>query len=510
MTTLTITAGMRIEDLKPLTPPKMAKTYARGPSAQELDEMKLPDYGFTKPQHTSTDTPTKQPCAPTPAVTGHQTPPTTPPDLEASLPPTPAQHHDHSTGLVPSFSFPAMNRWRVLAACLIYFGNGMSDSAVGALIPSIETHYHIGYAVVSLIWITNAVGFILAAFCTEVLVGWVGRARALMTSEAIIMVGLAITAATPPFAAVVVAYFFVGFGTALNLALNNVFCANLANSTVILGAAHGSYGIGGILGPIVATALVSAGVLWSRFFLIMISVRIACFFFAGWSFWDYEQEGVSQFANSLQQLASRQAASEMGEPGKLDLLRKALRNKTTIVGALFIFAYQGAEVSESGWFISYLIDYRNGSPARVGYVTSGFWAGITVGRFTLTHLAHWVGEKRFVFAMGAGVIVFQIMSWQIPNVIGDAVAVAILGLLLGPVYPCAATVFTKLLPGNLQTMAIGFISGAGSSGGAVVPFLTGLVAQASGTWVLHPVCIGFYLIMLGSWTVLPKVGKRKV
>lgn len=69
-----------------------------------------------------------------------------------------------------------------------------------------------------------------------------------------------------------------------------------------------------------------------------------------------------------------------------------------------------------------------------------------------------------------------------------SVSVSILGFLLGPVYPCAATVFTRLIPANMQVFAIGFISSMGSSGGAVVPFLTGLIAQSSGTWVLHPIC----------------------
>lgn len=215
----------------------------------------------------------------------------------------------------------------------------------------------------------------------------------------------------------------------------------------------------------------------------------------GWSFWNYEKEDTSQFANSLEQIASRQAA-ETSESSKLREIGRALKDRTTLIGALFIFAYQGAEVSESGWFISYLIDYRNGDPAHVGYVTSGFWAGITLGRFILTHIAHRVGEKRFVFAMGVGVIVFQLLAWFVPNIIGDAVAVAVLGLLLGPVYPCAQTVFTRLLPGRIQVFAVGFISSMGSSGGAVVPFLTGLLAQVTGTWVLHPVCVSHSLLTL--------------
>jgi fucose permease len=96
----------------------------------------------------------------------------------------------------------------------------------------------------------------------------------------------------------------------------------------------------------------------------------------------------------------------------------------------------------------------------------------------------------------------------VPNVIGDAVAVAILGLLIGPVYPCGQTVFARLLPRDVQTTSIAFISSAGSSGGAVAPFLTGLLAQAVGTWVLNPICVGLYVVMVVCWLLLPKVRKR--
>jgi len=107
-----------------------------------------------------------------------------------------------------------------------------------------------------------------------------------------------------------------------------------------------------------------------------------------------------------------------------------------------------------------------------------------------------------------GALGFQLLVWLIPNVIGNAVAVAFLGLLLGPVYPCAQAVFSRLMPRHVQTTAIGFIGSAGSSGGAVAPFTTGILAQAVGTWVLHPVCIGLYVVMLAFWLSLPHVRKR--
>ena len=133
---------------------------------------------------------------------------------------------------------------------------------------------------------------------------------------------------------------------------------------------------------------------------------------------------------------------------------------------------------------------------------------INLGRFVLTHVAYRIGERSFVVGMTAGAMAFQLLVWLIPNVIGDAVAVAILGLLLGPVYPCAQTIFAKLLPRNVQMTAVGFIGSAGSSGGAVAPFTTGLLAQVVGTYVLHPICIGLFVVMLICWFVLPRVRKR--
>ncbi|THY72121.1 MFS general substrate transporter [Aureobasidium pullulans] len=423
----------------------------------------------------------------------------TPNELEMSRPSSPTE----AAEFVPSWSFPAKNKYRVSAICLVYLANGLTDASAGALIPYMEKQYGIGYAIVSLIFITNAIGFITAAFFTDLTLEKLGRAKACMLSEVLLIVGYVILVCTPPFPVVVVAFLFLGLGVALNLALNNVFCANLANSTVILGAVHGSYGLGGVIGPIMATVLVSRGILWSRFYLIVLGLHVICFFATGWAFWKYEDEPSSLKTGNL----IPRRAGEI-RPTKLQMMKRALNSRVTIFAALFIFAYQGSEVSTSGWVISFLIQARGGDPAKVGYVTAGFWGGITLGRFVLSHLAPRIGEKRFVYILTALSIVFQLLVWLIPNIIGEAVAVSLLGLLLGPVYSCATTIFTRLMGRDVQMTALSFVSSAGSSGGAVAPFLTGLLAQAVGTFVLHPICIGLFVVMAGCWYGLPNVAKR--
>ncbi|KAF2094910.1 MFS general substrate transporter [Rhizodiscina lignyota] len=486
--------------------PAVQRRVAQAPSPVELDEL---TWGtrYNGPDIPSDSAVPPSPSEERPPDNGYQTPyvakqapPTgaqTTNGVLASRPPNPQQdspQQDTTTDVVQRFSY---HKWRVLSACFEQLTNGMTASAAGALIPYIERDYQIGYAIVSTIFITQAAGYLLAALFADIILSKVGRAKTLIFSELMVILAYVLLVCNPPFGVVVLAYLFQGIGMAINTALNNVFCANLAQGTVILGAAHGSYGVGGVIGPIIATSFVANGILWTRYWLVTLGLRVLCVFTVAFSWWRHEKEAQINLRLEARQSAKRQ------------LFWQALRNRTTLIGALFIFAYQGAEVSISGWVISFLISFRNGNPAQVGYVSSGFWAGIAVGRFLLSPVCYRIGEKRSVICLTLGATVLQVLVWFIPNVIGPSVAVSFVGLLLGPVYPCAQAVFSRLLPRKIQTSSISFISSAGSSGGAVAPFLTGLLAGVSGTWVLNPICIGLFSAMLASWFFLPKIEKRE-
>jgi fucose permease len=364
-------------------------------------------------------------------------------------------------------------------------------------------HYGIGYGVVSLIFVGNALGFITAAVFIDTLRDRFGRAKSLAISQAVMTACYVPVVVGAPFAAIVICFFLAGFGMSVNLALSNTFCGRLRNGTTVLGAVHGSYGIGGTLGPLIATALVTqAGASWNHYYFLPLGLAIFNAGFAAWSYWNFESD--SGHAPLITSEDSR-SPSATG----FYAMFSAIASRVVLLGAMFIFAYQGAEVSISGWVISFLITERDGNPSSVGYVTSGFWAGITLGRFLLSGPAHRVGEKAFVYAAVVGAAVFELLVWLIPNVIGNAVAVSIVGLLLGPVYPCAVAVFMKCLSRREGLRAMSIISAFGSSGGAVAPFTTGILAQAAGTFVLHPIAIGLFAVMLVCWYGLPRPHKRE-
>ena len=463
------------------------------PNAYELDDL-------------SGGTPYGMPSIPA-STNGTQTP-ISPSELEISRSPSPPTHE--AAEIIPSLSSHPMQKWRFLCACLMSFTGGLNDSAPGALLPYIERDYSIGYAIVSLIFIANAVGFISAAPFTQLLLARIGRAKLLGISQVLMVVGYTIVVCRPPFPAVIVSFFLLGVGLAFTLALNNVFCANLANSTTLLGYFHGSYGVGGTVGPLVATAIASRGQSWSRFYFISLGAAVTNVLFGYYTFRDYEIDfpAHGQPVRPLSHAPEPSTATSSSSPSNNNL-KLALSNPTTILASLFIFAYQGAEVSISGWVISFLLARSPTPNPSLGYVTAGFWAGITLGRFLLSNLAQRVGEKRSIYLILPLTAAFQLLVWLLPNVIGEAVAVSIVGLLLGPVYPCATVVFVRLLGRALQTSGLAFVSAMGSSGGAVAPFATGLIAQKKGTWVLHPICLALFAAMGGCWGGLGRVERKR-
>ncbi|MCJ1401767.1 hypothetical protein MMC11_004984 [Xylographa trunciseda] len=473
------------------------------PTAHELDQLSFGDR-YNGPSITLS-----LPATPK----GNNTSPT-PGELETNTEPSRGVHY--AVDVVQSLYNPPMNRWRFVAACLMCFANGLNDSAPGALIPYIEPYYNIGYAVVSMIFVANAVGFIAAAIYTTTLQARFGRAKVLVLAELLMIAGYAMIVCAPPFPVVVIAFLLTGLGMATNLALNNVFVANLTNATTMLGTFHGCYGIGGTIGPLMATGLVSNGHRWSTFYSIPLGLAAFNLFLAYWSFQTYERELPQTLISELESEDLRHQSPrrlrEDSRVGSKPTLREALHNKTTVLGALFIFSYQGAEVSISGWVISFLLTYRSpaaSSRASIGYVTAGFWAGITIGRFLLSHPCHKLGEKTSVFILITGATAFQLLVWLVPSIIGEAVAVSLVGLLLGPIYPCGTVIFSKLIGRRSQMSSLAFISAMGSSGGALLPFMTGLIAQNVGTWVLHPICVIAFGVMFICWACLDRVDKRR-
>jgi fucose permease len=362
-----------------------------------------------------------------------------------------------------------------------------------------ETYYSITFAIVALIFIGETVGFVCSSVLCDMLHRRLGRAKAIMLCDLAGICGSLMLACSPPYPVVVLGFFTSGFGYAIGLALNNVFASNLTSATTALGLLHGCYGIGGVISPLIGTAMVSHGINWSRFYLLLLGLRFISLLANSWANHHHHTTNPNNQIIVVENGESR-------TPSTFQNLHHALTHRATLIGALLIFAYQGAEVTLSAWTTSFLLAHRTSSRTLAGYAPAGFWAGVALGRFALTPLApRWLGgPRRAVVALGAACIALELLAWLVPSAAGSAAALGLLGLVLGPVYPVAQAELVKLVPGRVQVAAVSFVSGAGYAGGAVAPFATGLLAQAAGTRVVHPVALGGLVVMMGCWAMLPQ------
>ena len=80
----------------------------------------------------------------------------------------------------------------------------------------------------------------------------------------------------------------------------------------------------------------------------------------------------------------------------------------------------------------------------------------------------------------------ELVIWFTPSLIGDAISISIIGLLLGPMYPIIMNHSGKVLPPWILTGAIGWLAGLGQAGSALLPFMTGAVAEKWGITSLQP------------------------
>jgi fucose permease len=97
----------------------------------------------------------------------------------------------------------------------------------------------------------------------------------------------------------------------------------------------------------------------------------------------------------------------------------------------------------------------------------------------------------------------------VPKFVVSAVAAAFQGFFIGPLFPTAIAVVTKLLPKHLHVVVIGFVAALAGCGASVLPFVVGVLAQRFGVTVLQPVILGLLGLSLVIWLSLPKLPTRR-
>lgn len=362
---------------------------------------------------------------------------------------------------------------------------GVASGAWGVLLPSLSAYYNVDKSVVGLLFFASAVGYFLSALSTGFLTAKLGQRWYLVTGTATFMLCCVLLALKPPFALVLFIRLFQGMATGILEAGLNLFVAALPNNTALLNYLHAFYGVGALVGPLIASTILAFSWGWNTAILAWTFLALPLLI------------GLLALFRHQSSGAAHEGQTGEGENGLL----AALKIPVVWFATLFLLFYVGVEVSLGSWGYTFLLENRHESDLLAGGIVSGYWLGLTLGRFILNNIAGRLrlGLSGLMYTCMGGIVLGILMIWLIPGVVASAVAFFLTGLSLGPIYPSTVALVPDIVPSRMVSSAIGFLVGLSILGVALFPWIAGTLAQYTGIWSLLPYSVGLTVIMLALW-----------
>jgi fucose permease len=291
-------------------------------------------------------------------------------------------------------------------------------------------------------------------------------------------------ATRPPFIAFVVVQVVAGFGAGVLESVLNVYLAELPKGTALLNRLHAFFGVGALLGPLLAAWMLGFTE-WPMVWLVLAVVAIPV------------------VVGYLLVYPKQEPRTEENKPER-GLLVAAVRVPAVLFAGTFLTVYVGLEIGVGNWAYSLLTEEHGQGPLLAGWSVSGYWLGLTLGRFVISPVAGRVGltAAGTSFACLFGVTGTALLGWLAPTGVVATGALVLMGCFLGPLFPNAIAVVPDIVGPRLVATAIGVINGFSVIGGALFPWLAGALAQGIGVWTLLPFATVLAVAQLVLWRQL--------
>lgn len=384
-------------------------------------------------------------------------------------------------------------RGEIVLAFAGFIAIGLGGGAGGVLLPAQISEYGIDKSIIGLLFFTFSGGYVLAGALNGWLLRRLGLRGDLVAGTAAFSVAALLSGLRPAYPVLLALSVVFGFGAGIIDATLNAFVAALPNRTALLNLLHAFYGIGALIGPIMASAMLDRGLSWGAVYVVFAAVGVPLT--AGFAL---------RYPRALPPGAPSAAPGPAGEaamPAGRSVFGTAVRHPAVLLSAIFLIVYVGVEVTLGNWAFSFMVEERGQGTLLAGWIVSGFWLGFTLGRFVLGAVAERLGVGPVELTFGCLLVLAAatVLTWLVPGTLAAAVGFALLGAALGPIFPLTIAVLPRLAPARLVPTAIGLLVGVSVIGAAFFPWLAGAIAENIGLDSLLPYTVVLTAVLLTNW-----------
>ena len=379
-----------------------------------------------------------------------------------------------------STDFKSTPAWIGIAISFYAFiAIGIAEGGLGVLLPSILQTYQLTPATVTVLFMTQVGGYMTAAFTSSLLSSRLGLAQMLVFAATLLTSALSLYASTTHWSIMIASGVLLGLGIGLIDAGINTYIASDQENANLMGMLHGFYGIGALLGPTIATTLLAIGLNWRQVYGVNAGIVSVTIVLTLWAMLHHYKPMTRK-------------AIPAGTSARSNL-KTALRSPVVLVSGLLLLLYVGMEASVGNW--AYAVQtIGRGTPNWIaGYSLSGFWFGLTMGRFFMGKWIRHLGAIRTI-DVSVTLLLLGLLAWWLLPI--QWISLPVIGFSFAAIFPATIWLMPQRVNAAIVPAAIGFLTSVASLGSATIPTLMGWIADQTSLTIIPALFIPLVILLL--------------
>ncbi len=377
-----------------------------------------------------------------------------------------------------------------------FFAFGFVDNLKGPLLPEILRTEGMSYAQGGTFFLAAYVGFIIATLTTGVLADMLSNRLVLLLSAVCLIIGAGGLNVATSLLMLNLSMAIIGLGlggievgaNSLMVELHSLHRARYLN---LLGTFHG---VGALTVPLVAAWLIAVPLRWQQIFLstALLALPLLAVF------------GLTRTPAAASPATAAASLTPAGPARRWSWSETLRIGFTWRMGwfYLLICSYVAAELGLAAWMVEYLQEEQHVGITLSSLYLSSFFGLIILGRFFGSWWVERIGYLRMIAYAMCGTFICLVggifgpdggWTWMLP----------LSGIFMSIVFPTVAAAVAAAHPTNVGSI-FGLLFTFGGVGGALGPWVIGLVSHAYGlSWGLAAT-LGFCAIAIVALSVLSR------
>lgn len=275
---------------------------------------------------------------------------------------------------------------------------------------------------------------------------------------------------------VIIASFFLGSGGGAIDSSINIFAASKFSASVV-NWLHAFYGVGATSGPFIITWMLVQDKEWYYGYIAVgiVQIMLAFIFLITLKYWK-----LSSFHE---------------EPQPSGSYAEAFRLPMIWITIFIFFLYSGLEIGVGQWIFTVLTESRSIRAEQAGLWTSAYWGSLTAGRIIFGFILTRLPVHHAMVGALTGVVTGTLLLAANQSHFMSLAGIILIGFSNAPIFPCLISITPKQVGEKHSANVIGFLISAAMIGGAILPWIAGLLTDSFG-WEIIPLLFLIEAVLL--------------